>query len=113
MGSSGSAAGLHVQFGTYVNITKFLAGKIFFHLNDVKKPLANPTPDESMRLDFGGIGKSRAAQFFLGMSLLKILTLGWSKNRKDNSERSSLMIIPKNAGRVSKVLTSRKPSLSP
>jgi len=53
-GASGNAVGIHIQFGTYVNITKFLAGKVFLRLNDVSKMLAIPLPDDSTKLDLGG-----------------------------------------------------------
>jgi opacity protein-like surface antigen len=64
-GFSGSAVGFHVQAGTYINITKFLAAKFYARLNDVTKTLANPTPDDSLRLDLGGkeFGFSLMARF--------------------------------------------------
>jgi opacity protein-like surface antigen len=53
-GTSGNAVGFHIQAGTHVNITKFLAGKLFFRINGVKKTLANALPDGSTELDLGG-----------------------------------------------------------
>lgn len=52
--TSGNATGFHVQAGTHVNILKFLAAKVFFRLNGVKKTLDNPLPDGSTKLDLGG-----------------------------------------------------------
>jgi len=52
--TSGNAMGFHIQAGTHVNILKFLAGKVFFRLNAVKKTLDNPLPDGSDKLDLGG-----------------------------------------------------------
>jgi opacity protein-like surface antigen len=52
--TSGNAMGFHVQAGTHVNILKFLAAKVFFRLNGVKKTLDNPLPDGSEKLDLGG-----------------------------------------------------------
>ena len=52
--TSGNAMGFHIQAGTYVNIYKFLAGKVFFRLNGVKKTLDVPLPDGSDKLDLGG-----------------------------------------------------------
>jgi hypothetical protein len=53
-GTSGNAVGFHVQGGTYVNITKFLAGQIFVRINGVKKTLAEALPDGTTKLDLGG-----------------------------------------------------------
>lgn len=53
-GTSGNAVGFHVQAGTYVNITKFLAGKLFFRLNGAKKTLSEALPDGTTSLDLGG-----------------------------------------------------------
>jgi opacity protein-like surface antigen len=53
-GTSGSAVGFHAQIGTYVNITKFLAGKLFFRINGVKKTLDEALPDGTTELDLGG-----------------------------------------------------------
>lgn len=53
-GTSGNAAGLHFQLGTYVNITKFLAGKLFFRVNSVNETLAEALPDGTTKLDLGG-----------------------------------------------------------
>lgn len=53
-GASGNAVGFHIQIGTYVNITKFLAGKVFLRLNDVIKTLDYPLPDDSTKLNLGG-----------------------------------------------------------
>jgi opacity protein-like surface antigen len=50
----GNAAGMHFQFGTYINITKFLAGKLFFRLNSVNETLTEPLPDGTTKLDLGG-----------------------------------------------------------
>ncbi len=52
--TSGNAMGFHIQAGTHVNIYKFLAGKVFFRLNGVKKTLDVPLPDGSDKLDLGG-----------------------------------------------------------
>ena len=52
--TSGNAMGFHIQAGTHVNIYKFLAGKLFFRLNGVKKTLDVPLPDGSDKLDLGG-----------------------------------------------------------
>lgn len=52
--TSGNAAGFHFQLGTYVNITKFLAGKLFFRLNSVNETLADALPDGTTKLDLGG-----------------------------------------------------------
>jgi hypothetical protein len=52
--TNGNAAGLHFQLGTYINITKFLAGKLFLRLNSVKETLAEPLPDGTTKLDLGG-----------------------------------------------------------
>ena len=52
--TSGNAMGFHIQAGTHVNILKFLAAKVFFRLNGVKKTLDNPLPDGSTKLDLGG-----------------------------------------------------------
>jgi opacity protein-like surface antigen len=64
-GTSGGAVGFHVQAGTYINITKFLAAKVYVRLNDATKTLANPLPDDSMRLDLGSkeFGFSLMARF--------------------------------------------------
>jgi hypothetical protein len=53
-GTSGNAFGFHVQGGTYVNIYKFLAGKVFVRLNGVKKTLSEALPDGSTQLNLGG-----------------------------------------------------------
>jgi len=53
-GTSGNAFGFHVQGGTYVNIYKFLAGKVFVRLNSVKKTLSEALPDGATKLDLGG-----------------------------------------------------------
>jgi len=52
--TSGNAFGFHIQGGTYVNIFKFLAGKVFFRLNGVKKTLTAPLPNGTSELDLGG-----------------------------------------------------------
>lgn len=52
--TSGNAVGMHIQGGTYVNIFKFLAAKVFYRLNIVKETLAEPLPDGSTELDLGG-----------------------------------------------------------
>ena len=52
--TSGNAFGFHAQAGTYVNITKFLAGKLFVRINLVKKTLAEALPDGTTELDLGG-----------------------------------------------------------
>jgi hypothetical protein len=52
--TSGNAFGFHFQGGTYVNIFKFLSGKLFFRLNGVKKTLAEALPDGTTKLDLGG-----------------------------------------------------------
>jgi hypothetical protein len=52
--TSGNAFGFHIQGGTYINIFKFLAGKVFLRLNAVKKTLAEPLPDGTTELDLGG-----------------------------------------------------------
>jgi len=52
--TSGNALGFHVQAGTYVKIYKFLAAKVFFRLNGVKKTLDNVLPDGSSKLNLGG-----------------------------------------------------------
>lgn len=52
--TSGSAFGFHVQGGTYINIYKFFAGKVFLRLNAVKKSLDEPLPDGRKDLDLGG-----------------------------------------------------------
>ena len=52
--TKGNALGFHVQSGTYVNIFKFLAGKVFVRLNAVKETLDKPLPDGSRKLDLGG-----------------------------------------------------------
>ena len=53
-GTSGNAVGFHVQAGTYINITKFLAGKLFVRINGVKKTLSTALPDGTTSLDLGG-----------------------------------------------------------
>jgi len=53
-GTSDSAVGFHIQFGTYVNITKFLAGKFFVRVSEVNKTLTNPLPDDTTKLELGG-----------------------------------------------------------
>jgi hypothetical protein len=53
-GTSGNAFGFHFQGGTYVNIFKFLSGKVFFRLNGVKKTLSEALPDGTNKLDLGG-----------------------------------------------------------
>jgi len=52
--TSGNAFGFHIQGGTYINIFKFLAGKVFVRLNGVKKTLAEALPDGTNELDLGG-----------------------------------------------------------
>jgi opacity protein-like surface antigen len=52
--TTGNAAGFHVQFGTYVNFMRFLAGKLFFRLNSVNETLAKALPDGTTKLDLGG-----------------------------------------------------------
>ena len=52
--TSGNAVGFHIQGGTYVNIFKFLAGKVFYRLNIVKETLAEPLPSGTAELDLGG-----------------------------------------------------------
>ena len=52
--TSGNAFGFHFQGGTYVNILKFLSGKVFFRLNAVKKTLSEALPDGTNKLDLGG-----------------------------------------------------------
>jgi hypothetical protein len=51
---SGNAVGFHIQGGTYVNIFKFLAAKVFIRLNAVKETLAEALPDGTTELDLGG-----------------------------------------------------------
>ena len=53
-GTSGNVVGFHIQIGTYVDITDFLAGKVFVRLNGAKKTLADPLPDDGTKLDLGG-----------------------------------------------------------
>ena len=53
-GTSGNAAGFHIQGGTYINFFKFLAGKVFIRLNSVKENLAEALPDGGTKLDLGG-----------------------------------------------------------
>jgi len=52
--TSGNAIGFHAQAGTYINITKFLAGKLFVRINGVKKTLDKALPDGTTKLDLGG-----------------------------------------------------------
>ena len=52
--TSGNALGFHVQAGTHVKLYRFLAGKVFFRLNGVKKTLAEALPDGSTTLNLGG-----------------------------------------------------------
>jgi hypothetical protein len=52
--TSGNALGFHIQAGTHVKIYKFLYGKVFFRLNEVKKTLAEALPDGSTKLNLGG-----------------------------------------------------------
>ena len=52
--TTGNAVGLHIQGGTYINIYKFLAAKVFVRQNFVKDTLANAMPDGSTELDLGG-----------------------------------------------------------
>lgn len=52
--TSGNALGFHVQAGTHVNILEYLAAKVFFRINGVKKTLDIPLPDGSSKLDLGG-----------------------------------------------------------
>lgn len=52
--TSGNAIGVHIQGGTYINIYKFLVGKVFLRLNAVKKTLAEALPDGTTKLDLGG-----------------------------------------------------------
>ncbi len=53
-GTSGNAVGFHAQLGTYINITKFLAGKVFFRINGIKKTLDEALPDGTTEFDLGG-----------------------------------------------------------
>ena len=64
-GTSGSAVGVHVQVGTYINITKFLAAKAYARFNEVGKTLPSPHPDDTARLDLGSkeFGISLMARF--------------------------------------------------
>ena len=50
----GNASGVHFQTGVYINVTKFLSGKLFFRLNSVNETLAQPLPDGTTKLDLGG-----------------------------------------------------------
>ena len=52
--TSGNAVGFHAQAGTYINVTKFLAGKLFVRVNVVKETLADALPDGATKLDLGG-----------------------------------------------------------
>lgn len=52
--TSGNAVGFHAQAGTYINVTKFLAGKLFVRVNVVKDTLADALPDGATKLDLGG-----------------------------------------------------------
>jgi len=52
--TNGNASGVHFQTGVYINITKFLSGKLFFRLNRVTETLAQPLPDGTTKLDLGG-----------------------------------------------------------
>ena len=52
--TSGNAVGFHAQAGTYINVTKFLAGKLFVRVNVVKETLADALPDGTTKLDLGG-----------------------------------------------------------
>lgn len=52
--TTGNAIGFHIQGGTYVNIFKFLAAKVFVRLNAVKETLDQPLPDGNRELDLGG-----------------------------------------------------------
>jgi Outer membrane protein beta-barrel domain len=51
---SGNTIGFHIQGGTYVNIFKFLAGKLFYRLNIAKDTLDKDLPDGTNELDLGG-----------------------------------------------------------
>lgn len=64
-GASGGTVGFHLQLGTYVNITKFLAGKFYVRITEAGKTLATPLPDDTLRLDLGGkeFGFSLVARF--------------------------------------------------
>lgn len=64
-GASGGTVGFHLQLGTYVNITKFLAGKFYIRIIEAGKTLAAPLPDDTVRLDLGGkeFGFSLVARF--------------------------------------------------
>lgn len=52
--TTGSAVGIHIQGGTYINIIKHLAAKVFIRQNFVKDTLAQAMPDGSTELDLGG-----------------------------------------------------------
>jgi len=52
--TTGSAVGFHIQGGTYVNIIKHLAAKVFIRQNFVKDTLAQAEPGGSTELDLGG-----------------------------------------------------------
>jgi len=59
--TSGNAVGFHIQGGTYINIFKFLAGKVFVRLNAVKDTLDEARPDGTPELDLDG------KEFVLGL----------------------------------------------
>ncbi len=52
--TTGNAGGVHVQAGVYVNVTKFLSGKLFVRLNRVKEALEQALPEGPTELDLGG-----------------------------------------------------------
>jgi hypothetical protein len=52
--TTGSAVGLHIQGGTYINIIKYLAAKVFVRQNFVKDTLDKALPDGTTELDLGG-----------------------------------------------------------
>jgi len=64
-GANGSALGFHGQLGSYINIVKFLAAKLYFRLSVVNEGLDNPLPDDATRLNLGGkeFGFSLVARF--------------------------------------------------
>jgi opacity protein-like surface antigen len=64
-GASGSTVGVHIQIGTYINITKFLAAKVYARFNNAGKTLAGSHPDDTARLDLGSkeFGLSLMARF--------------------------------------------------
>lgn len=52
--TTGSAVGLHIQGGTYINIIKYLAAKVFVRQNFIKDTLDKALPDGTTELDLGG-----------------------------------------------------------